>query len=124
MKNAFLHGDLHEEVYILISPGFQISRSVGKVCKLRKALYRLKQSPKAWFERFSESLKKVGYVQSQTNHTLFIKHRKEGTTTVIVYVDDIVITGDDPSEITRLKSYLSSEFEVKNLGALRSLLGN
>lgn len=72
--------------------GFKILDNEGKVCRLKKALYRLKQSPQAWFKRFSESLKKVGYGQSQANHTLFINHTPKGTTTVIVYVDDIVIT--------------------------------
>lgn len=108
---------------MLLLLGFQILGSVGKVCKLRKTLYGLKQSSRAWFERFSGSLKKIGYIQSQTDHTLFVKHRMKGTTTVIVYEDDIVITGDDPREVTRLKSYFTSEFEVKDLGALRYFLG-
>lgn len=83
---------LHEEVYMVLPPGFKIPGSEEKVCKLRKALYGLKQSPQAWFERFRGNLTKVGYIQSQADHTLFFKHSFKGTTIVIVYVDDIVVT--------------------------------
>jgi hypothetical protein len=64
VKNAFLHGDLEEEVYMEIPPGLEDSSSTGKVCKLKKALYGLKQSPRAWFERFSRAMQRFGYKQS------------------------------------------------------------
>lgn len=71
----FLHGDdLHEEVHMMLPLGFKIPGSEDMVCRLKKTLYGLKQYPRAWFGRFSGSLKKVGYRQSQTDHTLFIKH--------------------------------------------------
>jgi hypothetical protein len=56
VKNVFLHKDLEEEVYMEIPPGLEDSSSVGKVCKLKKALYSLKQSPRAWFEHFSQAM--------------------------------------------------------------------
>lgn len=68
-------------------------------------------------------MKRFGYKQSQADQTLFIKHTLKGTTTVIVYVDDIVITGDDSEEERRLESHLSNEYEVKDLGTLRYFLG-
>jgi len=61
VNNAFLHGDLEEEVYMQLPPRFNISQSSGKVCRLRKALYGLKQSPRAWFGRFTEAMKRIGY---------------------------------------------------------------
>jgi hypothetical protein len=64
VKNAFLHGDLEEEVYMETPPGLEDSSLVGKVCKLKKALYGLKQSPRAWFERFSWAMQRFGYKQS------------------------------------------------------------
>jgi hypothetical protein len=77
------------------------------VCKLKKALYGLKQSLRAWFERFSRAMQRFGYNQSQADHTLFIKHSITGkVTALIVYVDDIVLTGNDNEEIQRLKKYL------------------
>ena len=73
VKDDFLHGDLKKEVYIDLSPGIGTSLEKGVVCKLRKALYGLKQSPRAWFGRFTSSMKKFGYVQSHSDHTLFLK---------------------------------------------------
>ena len=123
VKNAFLHGDLQEEVYMTMPPGFKLADGHNFVCKLNKALYGLKQSPRAWFERFSSAMKRVGYTQSQADHTLFIKRCNNRTTALIVYVDDIVVTGDDQEEIHRLKTFLGTEFETKDLGSLRYFLG-
>ena len=61
VKNAFLHGDLHEEVYMHIPPGFEISQTNGKVLRLCQSLYGLKQSPRAWFDHFRQSMLKRGY---------------------------------------------------------------
>jgi len=95
-----------------------------KVCKLKKALYGLKQSPRAWFERFSRAMQRFGYKQSQADHTLFIKHSSQGKiTALIVYVDDIVLTGNDDGEIQNLKHRLANEFEIKDLGSLKYFLG-
>ncbi|CAL9009341.1 unnamed protein product, partial [Prunus brigantina] len=100
VKNAFLHGDLEEEVYMDMPPGIE-KTSQGKVCRLRKSLYGLKQSPRAWFGRFSQAMQKYGYRPSQADHTLFLRHSRDGKITiVIVYVDDIIMTGDDIEEIT------------------------
>ena len=79
---------------------------VRKVCKLKKSLYGLKQSPRAWFERFSKSMKTFGYRQSNSDHTLFIKHNQGKITALIVYVDDMIVTGDDPKEMEALQKYL------------------
>jgi hypothetical protein len=117
VKNVFLHGDLEEEAYMEIPHGLEDSSSVGKVCKLNKALYGLKQSPRAWFKRFSRAMQRFDYKQSQADHTLFIKHSSQGKkTTLIVYVDDIVLEGNDDGEIQNLKHRLANEFEIKDLG--------
>jgi len=63
VKNAFLHGDLHEEVYMEIPPGFATAQTKGKVLRLKKSLYGLKQSPKAWFDRFKRAMCGMGYSQ-------------------------------------------------------------
>ncbi|CAL2266780.1 unnamed protein product [Prunus armeniaca] len=96
VKNAFLRGDLEEEVYIDMPPGYGLSNNVRKVCRLRKTLYGLKQSSGAWFGRFTEAMKKYGYHQ---------------------------VTGDDVVEMGKLHKYLASEFEMKDLGALKYFLG-
>ena len=123
VKNAFLHGDLEEEVYMDIPPGYGAANSSGKVCRLRKALYGLKQSPRAWFGRFTQVMKKYGYRQGNADHTLFIKRKDGKVTLLIIYVDDMIVTGDDTMEIERLQGHLSSEFEMKDLGGLKYFLG-
>nr|AFP55546.1 gag-pol polyprotein [Rosa rugosa] len=123
VKNAFLHGDLHEEVYMDLPPGYGTSTGEQVVCKLKKSLYGLKQSPRAWFGRFTKFMKKIGYRQSNSDHTLFLKHRCGKVTALIIYVDDMVVTGDDIEEIQRLQGQLSSEFEMKDLGNLKYFLG-
>ncbi|BBH03624.1 hypothetical protein Prudu_014548 [Prunus dulcis] len=113
VKNAFLHGDLEEEVYMDMPPGID-ETSQGKVCRLRKSLYGLKQSPRAWFGRFSQAMQKYGYRPSQADHTLFLRHSRD---------DDIIMTGDDIKEISKLKIHLAKEFDIKDLGTLRYFLG-
>ena len=123
VKNAFLHGDLDEEIYMNIPPGFEGNTS-NKVCKLKKALYGLKQSPRAWFGRFEKVMKEFGYKQSQGDHTLFIKHSAaRGVTALLVYVDDIIVTRNDEREKHDLKQRLAKEFEIKELGKLKYFLG-
>ncbi|KAM2051568.1 hypothetical protein TB2_032480 [Malus domestica] len=124
VKNAFLHGDLIEEIYIDLPPGWSdpdIRKQ--KVCRLKKSLYGLKQSPRTWFGRFTKSMKAFGYRQSNWDHTLFLKRRNGKVTALIVYVDGMVVTGDDPVEQAALKKYLSTEFEMKDLGSLKYFLG-
>jgi hypothetical protein len=124
VKNAFLHGELSEEVYMELPPGCKIPEAYDKsVCKLKKSLYGLKQSPRAWFGRFTKSMKEFGYCQSNADHTLFIKKQQGKITALIVYVDDMVVTGNDDEERKALQSYLSKEFEMKDLGPLKYFLG-
>ena len=120
VKNAFLNGILEEEVYMEPPPGINAN---GKVCKLKRALYGLKQSPRAWFGRFSKFMKEIGYKQSDADHTLFVKRRSKKVTILIVYVDDMVVTGSDDEEINKFQQILAAEFELKDLGNLKYFLG-
>ncbi|KAK3007174.1 hypothetical protein RJ639_016566 [Escallonia herrerae] len=94
-----------------------------KVYKLQKALYGLKQSPRAWFGRFTKSMRAFGYHQSNSDHTLFLKKKQGKITAFIVYVDDMVVTGNDPEEREALQGHLSREFKMKDLGPLKYFLG-
>jgi hypothetical protein len=123
VKNAFLHGDLEEEVYMDLPPGYTATSGDEVVCKLQRALYGLKQSPRAWFGRFSLAMKKYGYQQSHSDHTLFLKRQRGKVTALIIYVDDMIIMGDDSKEISSLQEQLATEFEMKNLGGLKYFLG-
>ncbi|GKB83804.1 putative RNA-directed DNA polymerase [Tanacetum coccineum] len=123
VKNALLHGELKKEVYMEAPLGISQHFKHGEVCKLKKSLYGLKQSPRAWFGRFTLAMKKYGYKQSNSNHILFLCHRGDSVTCLIIYVDDMIITGNDESEIKKLKEGLCAEFEMKDLGNLRYFLG-
>jgi hypothetical protein len=123
IKNAFLHGDLKEEVYMDQPPGYVVAGSEHLACRLQKPLYGLKQSPRAWFDRFSAVVLGYGFQRSTSNHSVFIRHSSNGTIVLIVYVDDIIISGSDSTDIADLKTYLSKHFHTKDLGALRYFLG-
>ena len=106
MKNTFLHGFIEKKIYTKVPPRY--SRSLNnQVCRLRKAIYGLKQSPRAWFGSFSLAMKKCGYFQLNGDHSLFYRHTKSKKITIlIVYVDDIMITRNDLEERTRLEQEL------------------
>ena len=108
VKNAFLHGDLHEEVYMQLPPG--VDAPPGYVCRLRRALYGLKQAPRAWFERFVSVILAAGFSQSDHDPALFIHLSPRGRTLLLLYVDDMLITGDDVEHISHVKKQLGEHF--------------
>ena len=122
VKNAFLNGNLKEEVYIEQPPGFVVQGEFGKVCRLHKAIYGLKQSPRAWFGKFSEVVLKFGLRRCHSDHSVFSHTSDRGKILLIVYVDDIIITRDDKQGID-FKRYLQNSFQTKDLGKLRYFLG-
>ena len=83
-------------------PMYKVRGKTG-VCQLQKSLYGLKQSSHAWFSRFTQVMRRIGYYQSYSDHTLFVKWRSGKVTTLIIYVDDMIITGDDSDEIVKLE---------------------
>jgi len=124
IKNAFLNGDLEEEVYMEIPPRLETSSNVNRVYRLKKSLYGLKQSPRAWFDRFTKTVAQYGYSQCQADLTLFVKTSPEKEIAIlIVYVDDIILTRDYEEELVRLKKLLAKEFEIKDLRYLKYFLG-
>ena len=121
VHNAFLHGDLKEEVYMKLPSGF--TACGDKVCKLNKSLYGLKQAPRYWFSKLVTALKNYGFTQSYSNYSLFDYTQKDVSLHVFVYVDDLVIAGNDSKAITKFKEYLSDCFHMKDLGPLKYFLG-
>ena len=105
VKNAFLHGELEEEIYMEVPPSYDNNLAAHTVCKLKKALYGLKQSPRAWFGRFARVMITMGYRRSQGDH------------------DDIIVTGNDDKERQVLNQCLAKECEIKALGRLKYFLG-
>ena len=122
VKSTFLHGNLDEEIYMEVPPGFESESN--KVCKLKKRLYGIKQSPRVWFSRFSKVMKAMGYKQSQGDHTLFVKHlASRGIIALLVYVDYLIVTGDDLEGREALRKCVVQEFEIKELDKLKYFLG-
>ena len=122
VHNAFLHGDLDEEVYMKLPPGFTPS-SPGMVCRLKKSLYGLCQAPRCWFAKLATSLKDYGFRQSYSDYSLFTLHRGSTQLNVLVYVDDLIISGNDSAALVSFKEYLRSCFHMKDLGVLKYFLG-
>ncbi|KAJ0937235.1 putative RNA-directed DNA polymerase [Helianthus annuus] len=122
VNNAFLYGSITEDVYMTLPEGYY-SKNDGKVCKLVKSLYGLKQAPRKWNEKLTNVLCDVGFVQSQCDHSLYVLNKNSVFIVLLVYVDDIVITGNSGVEISRIKSLLSKSFQIKDLGVLKYFLG-
>lgn len=122
VHNAFLHGDLDEEVYMKLPPGFK-SSSPNQVCKLRKSLYGLRQAPRCWFAKLSTALKNFGFKQNYSDYSLFTLQRGSSIVYVLVYVDDLIIGGNDSDLISKFKDYLNRTFHMKDLGVLKYFLG-
>ena len=123
IKNAFLHGKLQEKVYMDQPLGFVAQGEIGKVCRLWKSLHGFKQSPCAWFGKFSQAIEKFGLQKSKSYHFVFYQNSSSSIILLVVYVDDIVITESDSTGISSLKSFLHSQFHTKNLRMLRYFLG-
>ena len=122
VNNAFLYGDLEEDVYMILPKGFNGGDGT-KVCKLNKSLYGLKQAPRQWNAKLTTALVEHGFVQSKLDNSLNIKQKGSVFVALLVYVDDIVITGNDEAEISNFKKFLSSKFMIKDLGELKYFLG-
>ncbi|XP_019058443.1 PREDICTED: uncharacterized protein LOC109116811 [Tarenaya hassleriana] len=127
VSNTFLNGDLDEEIYMTLPQGYSELQGevvpAGSVCKLQKSLYGLKQASRQWNQKLSQVLLEAGYVQSVADSSLFTRKHGASFVAALVYVDDILITGNDACLIDALKKFLSSKFQIKDLGELKFFLG-
>ncbi|CAA7015697.1 unnamed protein product [Microthlaspi erraticum] len=122
VHNAFLRGDLDEEVYMKLSLGFR-HKDPNKVCRLHKSLYGLKQAPRCWFAKLTTALKEVGFVQSYSDYSLFIYSKNSVEIRVLIYVDDLLICGNKSAALSKFKEYLGECFRMKDLGRMKYFLG-
>ena len=122
VNNAFLHGDLQEEVYMSLPPGITTVKS-NQVSKLIKALYGLKQASKQWYDKLSSFLYNINFVQSRVDNSLFIRKSETSFIALLIYVNDILIARNDIEDIDIVKNSLNSAFKIKDLGHLNFFLG-
>ena len=123
VNNAFLNSELKETIYMTQPEGFVNSQYPTHVCKLVKALYGLKQAPRAWFEKLKFIVLKWGFIESKADASLFIYSCHNQFLALLVYVDDIILTGSDLSLIDKLIKDLHTSFALKDLGDLHYFLG-
>src|SRR4051812_18577006 len=123
VKTAFLHGELDEEIYMEQPEGFIEPGKEAFVCKLKKSLYGLKQSPRQWYKRFDSFMMLNEFKRSDFDSCVYIKFVDGSPIYLLLYVDDMLISAKSKKQITALKAQLSSEFDMKDLGAAKKILG-
>ncbi|KAL0399261.1 UNVERIFIED_CONTAM: Retrovirus-related Pol polyprotein from transposon RE1 [Sesamum radiatum] len=122
VNNAFLHGHLDEEVYMDPPEGYAKAQP-GQVCRLRRSLYGLKQASRQWNLELTSKLLDFGFVQSPHDNCLFLKGSGADFIALLVYVDDIILTGASECQLTAVKDYLDRLFTIKDLGPAKYFLG-
>ena len=122
INNAFLHGYIDDEVYMLPSQGYSLALP-GQVCKLQRSLYGLKQASRQRNVEMTKFLLSKGFHQFKSDYSLFTRQHQGTYIFILVYVDDLLRTGDDSSGISALKDSLHNTFTIKNLGLAHYFLG-
>eukprot|EP00253_Pinus_taeda_P034007 PITA_34007 len=122
VKSTFLHGDLHEEIYMEQPPRF-IQTESSLVCRLKKSLYGLKQAPRAWYAKMDRFLLDTGFSRCHSNNIVYTKKVGKYLIILVLYVDDLILNGSDPNLINHVKSSLKKKFEMTDLRHLHYFLG-
>ncbi|GJU63091.1 retrotransposon protein, putative, ty1-copia subclass [Tanacetum coccineum] len=123
VKIRFLDGYLPEEVYMEQPKGFVNPKYPNRVCKLKRSIYRLKQASRQWNKRFDDEIKKFGFTQNRDEPCVYLKSSGSNVTLLILYVDDILIMGNNIPMLQDVKSYLGRCFAMKDLGEAAYILG-
>ncbi|XP_075099266.1 uncharacterized protein LOC142176097 [Nicotiana tabacum] len=123
VHNAFLQGDHLEEVHMQVPDGFSSQGANQKVCKLQKSLYGLKQAPRQWNLKLTEALLDMNFSQSHYDYSLFTKRIGVYLVVILLYVDDLLVTGSNLFLIQQVRKDLQEKFKMKDLGELKYFLG-
>ena len=122
VKTAFLHGDLDETIYMEQPAGYINKHYPDHVCLMKKSLYGLKQSPRQWYKKFDNFVTGIGFIRSEYDNCLYFV-LSDFPVYLLLYVDDILLISKSKSKITELKSMLNTNFDMKDLGPARKILG-
>jgi hypothetical protein len=124
VKTTFLHGNLEEEIFMVQPEGFKKPGTENLVCRLKKSLYGLKQSPRQWYKRFDSYMIQICYTRCEYDCCLYV-HILEDASYIflLLYVNDMLIATKSMCEVDRLKSLLYKEFEMKDLVAAKKIFG-
>ena len=122
VTKTFLNGVIEEEVYIEQPQGFEVEDIVTHACKLKKAMYGVKQDPRAWYGRIDRFLTSLGFTKSKSNPNLYMKIMDDEPIILLLYVDDLFLT-ENEKQINDCKKKLAEEFKMKDTGLMHYLLG-
>jgi Reverse transcriptase (RNA-dependent DNA polymerase) len=123
VNNIFLHGELHEIIHMSQPSDFEDPQHPTHICRLHKALYGLRQSPRAWYNKLRDTLFELGFSTSTSDPLLFIYRKGSTIIYLLVYVDDIVVTGNNSAFIQAIVQLLDNHFTIKDLGQFNYFLG-
>ncbi|TFY76618.1 hypothetical protein EWM64_g7394 [Hericium alpestre] len=123
VKTAYLHGELEEEIYLQPPTGFGVPE--GKVWKLIKSVYGLKQAGRVWYLRIKSEFEKLGYTRIDSDHSFFTKWACEDSTILYaaIYVDDIILISNSMDTLLKAKEALKCLFNMSDLGEVHWVLG-
>jgi hypothetical protein len=123
VKTPFLHGDLKEEIYMKQPQGYVVKAKKELVCKLKKSLYGLKQSPRMWYQKFDTYMFGLGFTRSKEDHCVYFKLIGDHLIYLVLYVDDMLLIENNKEIIQDVKIHLSYKFDMKDLGDSKFILG-
>ena len=123
VKTAFLNGNLTEDVYMMQPKGFVNPKNVGMVCKLQRSIYGLRQASRNWNIHFNEAVKEFGFIKNDYDHCVFKKVSGSLVAFLILYVDGILLIGNDFHMVESVKDSLKNSFSMKDLGEAAYILG-
>lgn len=123
VKSAFLNGEIDEEVYVCQPEGFEKKGEEHKVYKLFKALYGLRQAPRAWYTKLRKCLENLGFEKCLYEHAVYVKREGNECLIIGVYEDDLLVTGTSVENILKFKTQMCCEFDMSDLGLLSYYLG-
>jgi hypothetical protein len=123
VKKTFLHGDLEEEIYMNQPKDFVVKGKKELLCKMKNSMYGLKKSPRMWYQKFDTYMLALGFTRRKTDHCVYFKLIGDHLIYLVLYVDDMLLIGNNKKIIQDVKTQLSSKFEMKDIDAANFILG-